>query len=64
MFRDGFTCSGKACSQYKGSVLFLMKVNNPSAEIMLAIQSAIAGSEEVNSDMQFGEKVAFHHTDV
>lgn len=64
MFQDGFTCSGKACSQYKGSVPFLMKVNNPSAETMLAIQSAIAGSEEVSRDMQFGEKVAFHHTDV
>lgn len=63
MFWDGFTCSGKACSQYKGSVPFLMKVNNPSAEIMLAIQSATAGSE-VSRGMQFGEKVAFHHTDV
>lgn len=57
MFRDGFTCNGKACSQYKGSVLFFMKVNSPSAEIMLAIQ-------EVNRDMQFREKIAFHHTDV
>lgn len=64
MFQDGFTCSGKACSKYKGSVFFVMKVNNPSAEIMLAIQSATAGSEEVSRGMQFGEKVAFHHTDV